>query len=631
MATITGTQSEKVFQIKQWLGLNEGLDGDTKLKLGEAAAMRNFRVTRDGNLAKRPGADCIWAYDGESTTPVLNGAWYGIVDGKPCCLAIVDDAVYSLLSSVTGAWDPAKVGDVARQSFMAPLYRLIFGFDDKAYILGEYNMYCWDGTTFAAVAPYVPIIGTGLNNHAFTTAEQINKLTPKRRVWLSPDGTNANFWIPEECQTIDYVKDLTNNTNLVEGTDYTVIQTQTTAVPGGIHFTNAPREGVNSYEIGYTVLGGVALPRAFRYATGAELYNGDQLNRVFVYGDGSNQALYSGIRLEDGKPDATYFPDLNVVSFGDESEKITNMIRYNHCLITFTDHATYTVQYGQQTLADGSLTAAFYVTPVHRSLGASIPGTAQMVMNSPVVVFNKDVYSWAGNNYGTMTADERQAKRISDRIHDTLAGMGSDLCCYDDNYNQAYYISDAQTGKTLVWNYANDCWYLYTGTPMAYAFFHNGRLHYFTRENPARQQSAALYALDDSQMFDADGSGGAQPIDCYWESGSMSFGVDYQRKYSAMLWVGVLPAPAAEVYVTAKTDRSATLTEKVVGHSYSSFVAMNFTRFSFNTSHRPKLRRLKIKAKKFVYYKLIFSTNSADSTATVTTADIRVRFTGYAK
>ena len=56
MARITGSANEKVFQIRAWGGLNENPDGDTKLKMGEAAAMRNFRITRDGNLQRRPGS-----------------------------------------------------------------------------------------------------------------------------------------------------------------------------------------------------------------------------------------------------------------------------------------------------------------------------------------------------------------------------------------------------------------------------------------------------------------------------------------------------------------------------------------------------------------------------------------------
>ena len=59
MAKIQGFADERVFQIKKWLGLNENPGGDTKLKLGEAAVMRNFKITRDGNLQRRPGSDMV--------------------------------------------------------------------------------------------------------------------------------------------------------------------------------------------------------------------------------------------------------------------------------------------------------------------------------------------------------------------------------------------------------------------------------------------------------------------------------------------------------------------------------------------------------------------------------------------
>ena len=56
MAKITGQTDERIFQIKEWQGLNENPDGDTKLKMGEAAVIRNFKVTRAGNLQRRPGS-----------------------------------------------------------------------------------------------------------------------------------------------------------------------------------------------------------------------------------------------------------------------------------------------------------------------------------------------------------------------------------------------------------------------------------------------------------------------------------------------------------------------------------------------------------------------------------------------
>ena len=59
MAEIKESSDEKVFRVHEFLGLNESPDGDTKLKLGEASVMRNFKITRDRSLQKRPGLDSV--------------------------------------------------------------------------------------------------------------------------------------------------------------------------------------------------------------------------------------------------------------------------------------------------------------------------------------------------------------------------------------------------------------------------------------------------------------------------------------------------------------------------------------------------------------------------------------------
>ena len=55
MAQIITSVSEAVYQIKKWLGVNEALEGEASLKMGEAALMRNFKVTAGGALKKRAG------------------------------------------------------------------------------------------------------------------------------------------------------------------------------------------------------------------------------------------------------------------------------------------------------------------------------------------------------------------------------------------------------------------------------------------------------------------------------------------------------------------------------------------------------------------------------------------------
>jgi hypothetical protein len=63
----------------------------------------------------------------------------------------------------------------------------------------------------------------------------------------------------------------------------------------------------------------------------------------------------------------------------------------------------------------------------------------------------------------------------------------------------------------------------------------------------------------------------------------------------------------------------------------ATFIDADFGNWSFNTNQKPQMDKLKIKAKKFVFYKLILESNSPDTTTTVLAADIRVRYTGYAK
>jgi hypothetical protein len=93
----------------------------------------------------------------------------------------------------------------------------------------------------------------------------------------------------------------------------------------------------------------------------------------------------------------------------------------------------------------------------------------------------------------------------------------------------------------------------------------------------------------------------------------------------------VKPESNSHVEITIKTDRKSEFPMKVIAKAISGFGSLNFSAFSFITSSRPYITRLRIKAKKYAYYKLIFQSTEPDTTATVLAADIRVRQTGYAK
>ena len=56
MARVLTNISESVYQIKRWKGVNEAQEGEASLEMGEAAVMRNFKVTAGGALQKRGGS-----------------------------------------------------------------------------------------------------------------------------------------------------------------------------------------------------------------------------------------------------------------------------------------------------------------------------------------------------------------------------------------------------------------------------------------------------------------------------------------------------------------------------------------------------------------------------------------------
>ena len=61
MASISTSNNLTILKIKEFLGLNENQDGDTKIRVGELSEMRNFAITRDGHLQIRPGTQTVLA------------------------------------------------------------------------------------------------------------------------------------------------------------------------------------------------------------------------------------------------------------------------------------------------------------------------------------------------------------------------------------------------------------------------------------------------------------------------------------------------------------------------------------------------------------------------------------------
>jgi hypothetical protein len=141
LATIQTNRDLTVLKIKQFLGLNENPDGDTGLKNGEMAEMRNFRITRDKHLQIRPGQKTIlsvreawdaWA-SGKSDIPEkprFCGSWNGFAGGLEHTLVAFGGAVFS----VNILTEAVKVVGACTQDDTT-----FFGFGGKVYLLNGHE------------------------------------------------------------------------------------------------------------------------------------------------------------------------------------------------------------------------------------------------------------------------------------------------------------------------------------------------------------------------------------------------------------------------------------------------------------------------------------------------------------
>lgn len=527
-----------------------------------------------------------------TTDTVVRGLWSGFVDGQEVLCAACNGYLWQLARDADGAWSKTACGAVDTEEDV-----FMFGFEGKLYLLNGSEYKVWDGASLTDVSGYRPMVAVSVPPAGGGTAlEQVNKLTGARRARFSPDGTSTVFKLPDMgLKSIDYVKHV-----LI---DMEVINYDTDLVNGTVTISPALPEGTNSIEVGWTVYGDTAEEiLAMRYA---ELYNGSQDTRVFIYGDGTNRAFYSGIDF-DGAPRADYFPDLNVAHVGDENTPITAMIRHYDRLLCFKLDSAWSIGYSQLTLADGTVTAGFYVSPVNRSVGNCAPGQAVLVENRPRTLDGRSVVEWKStSSSGNINGDERNAERISQRVEETIRSFDlSSAKTFYDKYAHEYYVIGTD-GTALVHGIDADAWYVYTNFDARCLINYMDELYYGTADGYLRHFSTDYF------------SDVGESIDAYWESGSMPFAADFQRKYSAMLWVGIRPDDNGYLEVTAKTDRK------------TDFAVYDVE--TADASRVPEMNRIKLKAKKFTYYNLILANNTPDTTATVVSVDIRVRGTGYVR
>jgi len=591
MASISQNGGGNLFRIKSFLGLNQSDDGEADLKAGEAAVMRNFRVTREGNLQIRPGyAPRHKLGEGE-----VRALWSGFVGGEQVLLALCGGSLWRAEGE-----EAVLCGSVGEDS---PGH--IFGFGGKAYLLTGGEYYVWDGAALAPVEGYIPLVSVAAPPEGGgTLLEGVNRLTGKRRQRFSPDGTATLFTLAEDHLTAVLAVERSDGG---EVPDWTADPEK-----GTVTFDSAPAVGTDCLTVTYDT--GTDDRKTVADMAFAEVYGGVTDSRVFLSGDGSNIALYSEPD-GNGLPSAEYFPSLNLITAGEANTPITGLIRHFSRLIVFKRDGAFSVSASTMTLADGMAAAAFHVTPIQRDVGCAAPGQVCLVYNDPRTVWGGAVWRWSGNS-GSLNDDERTVSRLSQRVEATLKGWAVEDCTvFDDEMEMEWYLFHKESA--LVHNYERDVWYQYTDLPVSHMVRHGGELLFGTPTGEIMRFS---------REFRADNGA---PIEAYWESGSMAFSRDRELKNLSDLWVSLKPEERGQVTVTLRTDRRGGYPGRTVTSAVaSSFRHVNFAHFSFATSRAPQVKRVHIRLKKFAYASLIFSSASAESTVTLLGADLRFRTGG---
>lgn len=625
----------KIFTVDKFLGLNESADDSTELKLGEASKMENFCITDGYNLKTRPGVTPVVNIEPERyLQDHIAAMWVGAIGNQECMvLAYWRD-------STDAGYEPVlhlAVYEKADGSFARVAYSYMPGFAEVCPV----KLLCMNDSVymFAFVSSnpssranariyldaegnikisalemvYTPLILTGGNPAGGgTMLEPINILWNRGYLEYSADGESTAFVLPSDVSSVSSV---TVDAEKATGTYDEESHTFT--------FDAAPVKGVNNVRFHAVLNVDTSAYEKFIAMKHWVAYNGATDNRLFFYGDGTNVCYYTGAPTYGT---GLYIPAGNELAIDSSASAITGMVRHSSRLMAFKPDGAFTINYEPVTLADGSVVAGFYVRPASGSVGNDMDGQIQTVENYPRTLCAGNLYEWKHN--ASYYADERYAKLISQKVTRTLATADpKKIVTCDDNVAGDYYMFlNDDAGTVLVNHYRQDAWSLYVGS-----LFKDIRFAACLRGDVLFAGYSAVYRLDDKNAYDTTPTGITYPIEAVWESGFMAFGADYRRKYSSNLWVSLLPDCTSWLEITVKTDRRSEYLTKVISNALACFAHLDFANFSFQTYAAPKIRRIKLKVKKFVYYKLILRVSKAGASATVLGYDQQVRYSSTVK
>lgn len=604
---------DKVFSVDKFLGINEYADSETELKPGEAADILNFAITDGGNLALRPGIRrSELSTAGNETTrafPVYYGGkeWVYTTEARREAFIISysrkGEGVFKLFPS-TNMESTAGEYKTFEHDGLVWLYWLDENADPKQ---AKFPFEAEDISE-----PYAPLVISGGDpSGGGATVEQLNILSDKFRAKYIAKDRKKEYLLPDATSSVISVT--------IGNTSYAA------AEQGAFDFATKKftfkTEPNDDYDVEFLCEHSDddirSARRKFFDMRHYAHYNGSTDTRTFFYGDGTNICYYTGVPAHGS---GLYVPAGNELAVDFSDSPITGLVRHYSRLLAFKPDGVDAITYEPVTLDDGSVIAGFFLRPVSRDFGNDAVGQVQLVDNAARSLTKSGAYDWrvSAGNY----RDERYAKRVSDAVVKTFASADTSkiVTCDDGNTKTWYAFLNDEAGTVLVHRYGLDVWSIYRSTVAT-----NVKSAFVFEKKVTFLRNGQLFVFDESAVRDEDENGDVHQIEAVWETGFQDFGAAFRRKDSDQLWVSMLPVDGASVYVSVETDARQDYEEREL----STALAPEYGDAEPNGV--PFVTRLRMKIKRFVYYKLRFRVKDPGASPVILGYDQHIRFSSSVK
>lgn len=545
--------------------------------------MKNFRITKDYKLEKMFGYKQIYKPNNR-----IRANWIGKLNNTEMNVYVAGGKVYK---------DGTQIGTITDGD------TTIFEFNKVLYFLNGTEYKYYNGTTFGNVTGYVPTIKIACTPAGVgEDYEPINMLSAYRKVSFSADGTSTVYTLPE--------KGITSATATVNGT---ATQVTVYSNSGTVAFSTAPTEGTDNVIITYLKANVTTQTNIYknRFATKYGLAND---TRVFLYGnpDAKNRIYYSD--LGNGVPDVTYFPANNFIDIGSSNEAVTDISRQYDRLIISKEKEAYYATYEPITDTTGASIITFPVFPLNDAHGMVAKGQGQILDNYVTTVDTSGIIQWMSTN----NKDERNASIISERVNEWLQNHNlAEAVTLDYQEEKEYWL--AINNEILIYNYANSTFYLLMLPDVVRTLkTYNGNIFLGTNTSIMQfEKNRTTYNGD--------------TINAEWQSGFYDFEAEYKRKTMRVVWITVKPQEKTYMSINFITDRNVGMEDREISNQTFSYEFWNYADFTYDSNSHIKPYRIKLKAKKFAFLKLIIKSNKPDYRLILDSISIQKAYGGFVK